>query len=548
MRFDDEDFREATYQNVNKTNTVNSQAILFLCLALGAILRWWGIAFGLPHFWHPDETHYVYKALVMLKSVDPNPHYFQNPPLITYLFGAALAAQYLLGRIMGTFASPADFSHLWLADPTSMYVICRVLASFFGIGTCLVLYFVAKRLFDGRTGLVACALLSTAFLHVRDSHYAVNDVAATFFLLSAFHFSGQIFVNGGKLRSYLLAGAAAGISVATKYNAGIIIVPLLLAPVLSGGLRKIPWWRLMALLISCAFCFVLFCPWIILDSTAFRDGFISQAALANAPWMGGLDENPYWQFLTTLTWGYGLIPLLMALLSVFALRAQRAKLIFVASFPLVYFAVMGLNRMFFVRLTLPVFPFLALLSACGIIYVAGLVKHEHSHRVVCALTAVAVLQGLVFSMRSDYLIAHEDTRFIARRWIEKNVAPASGIVIEAFGPNLQDFPKAKQFINALRVWPAQKSLPEIGGDFDHLRKSGFDYIVTSSFVRDRAFVAPQQLERIDYYQRLDAQGSELARISPAASKPPFNLDEVYSPFWNLFNVDSAGPEIRIYKL
>ena len=43
--------------------------------ALGAVLRFWAIDYGLPGLYHPDETPILNRALTFAKG-DPNPHNF----------------------------------------------------------------------------------------------------------------------------------------------------------------------------------------------------------------------------------------------------------------------------------------------------------------------------------------------------------------------------------------------------------------------------------------------------------------------------------------
>ena len=45
-------------------------------IVLGAGLRVWGITFGLPYLYHPDEPLGVSVAINMVKTGDLNPHFF----------------------------------------------------------------------------------------------------------------------------------------------------------------------------------------------------------------------------------------------------------------------------------------------------------------------------------------------------------------------------------------------------------------------------------------------------------------------------------------
>ena len=77
------------------------------------------------------------------------------------------------------------------------------------------------------TALAAAALLSLAFLHVRDSHFGVTDVPMTFLVLVAFLFIVRL-SESGETRDLIAAGVAAGLATSTKYNAALIALPALL--------------------------------------------------------------------------------------------------------------------------------------------------------------------------------------------------------------------------------------------------------------------------------------------------------------------------------
>ncbi len=62
--------------------------IFFLWLAFG--LRVWGLSFGLPYKFHPDEDKYVDAALAWHTAGQMDLELI-NPPLFTYILGAGLA-------------------------------------------------------------------------------------------------------------------------------------------------------------------------------------------------------------------------------------------------------------------------------------------------------------------------------------------------------------------------------------------------------------------------------------------------------------------------
>src|ERR1041385_5779053 len=92
-----------------------------LVLALG--LRLWGLDWGLPWAFHPDEINYVDHAQDILTSGSLNPHYFENPSLLTYL----IALELVVPRALGPLAGPLRF---YL--PGSAYLLARLDSALLG--------------------------------------------------------------------------------------------------------------------------------------------------------------------------------------------------------------------------------------------------------------------------------------------------------------------------------------------------------------------------------------------------------------------------------
>jgi len=59
-------------------------SITIVC-GVAILVRIWGIGFGLPYDFHPDEPFIIKKALNIIINKDFNPHVFTWPPLFIYL-------------------------------------------------------------------------------------------------------------------------------------------------------------------------------------------------------------------------------------------------------------------------------------------------------------------------------------------------------------------------------------------------------------------------------------------------------------------------------
>jgi 4-amino-4-deoxy-L-arabinose transferase-like glycosyltransferase len=195
---------------------------ILAAILLGALaLRLWGIRQGLPYAYNSDENaHFVPKAIGMF-VLGANPHYFANPPAFTYLLHVVFAVW---------FGGRGGVSHAFALHPSEVFVVARVTAALLGTLAVWLLYLLGARLFNRGVGLLAAALQAVAFLPVFYAHLALNDVPTLAPLTLSLLGSAGVLRHGRK-RDYLLAGVGLGLGCASKYTAGIVVLPLLAAAV-----------------------------------------------------------------------------------------------------------------------------------------------------------------------------------------------------------------------------------------------------------------------------------------------------------------------------
>ena len=86
--------------------------LLIAIVALGLALRLWNIDWGLPFVYHPDEPLSINGAIRMLKTGDLNPHNFHWGSILHYLNAVLYLGYFLIGKLMGTFSTPADIPYV----------------------------------------------------------------------------------------------------------------------------------------------------------------------------------------------------------------------------------------------------------------------------------------------------------------------------------------------------------------------------------------------------------------------------------------------------
>lgn len=194
-------------------------------VAVAAAARFWGLRFGLPQTnTRPDESVIIDVSLQFLRG-NFHPTFYDYPWVYMWTSTGLYLVYYVWGLVTGFFHAPADLVASWRDYWIPFFMINRAMSAVVGTATILVVFRIARRLWDDTTGLVAALFMALAFLHVRDSHYATTDVTMTFLLMLSLMF----LVAGharNRRRDFVVGGLIGSLAMATKYNALLLIVPL----------------------------------------------------------------------------------------------------------------------------------------------------------------------------------------------------------------------------------------------------------------------------------------------------------------------------------
>jgi 4-amino-4-deoxy-L-arabinose transferase-like glycosyltransferase len=434
---------------------------LILSAALG--LRLWGIKQGLPYVYNIDEAgHFVPKAVAMFPD-GLNPRYFVNPPALTYVLHVVFAVWFGGGH---------GVAREYALHPGEVFLVARVTVALLGTGAVWMLYLLGARLFDRRVGLLAAAIEAVAFLPVSYGHYALND-AVTLLPLTLSLFGSAGVMRHGRKRDYAFAGIGLGLACASKYTAGIAIVPLAAAS--AAHYLDTPPGRGSRVLIGVALAgvcalgsFLLANPYALLDFQLFHSELIHQSSLADEAQgkLGAPQESGLLYYLWSFIWGLGWLPALAALGGAIAIwwRSARIGWLLVPA-AVLFLAFMGLQDRYFGRWLLPILPIACVLAA----YFASLAvralllraaRQESSPQahategplpgrpaasaaalrrprttllgvLAGSLIALVLLaQGLVYSVHNDLVLSRADTRNLTRAWMLANVPRDARIVLE----------------------------------------------------------------------------------------------------------------------
>jgi 4-amino-4-deoxy-L-arabinose transferase-like glycosyltransferase len=504
------------------THTVKrSRAALWLALVAAALLRFWALPHGVPFSVQVDEPEVMLRAVHMMKSGDLNPHFFDYPSRYLYVQALVAVLRFLAGAMQGQWASLAQ------APPEAFYLWGRAVTAIAGTATVWVLYHAGMR-WGPRTALLAAVMFAVMPLHVRESHFVLTDVPMTFFVVLTLLLSLRAHERAGPA-AFALAGVAAGLAAATKYNGALAVLMPLLCCLLTPAARPSRAMAAISIFAGMFGAFLAVAPYTLIDLPVF----LNQFARLSAEYRTTVSPEPVWQVYlkhlrNALGWPGSIIVLSGIVLGVVHAVAgpSRLKWVVVILFPFVYFRFISNQNIVYGRYLLPLLPFLSLLGAAAIVAAVDRLRDTRlpqaaQRAAIIGFTIVAIGPPAYTSIAFDKNAARVWTTEQAYNWILHSIPAGSKVTMESRQILLPATYKAT-YLAQLRLLP-----------YEHYVEQGVEYLVASSQCYgpylDLKNGGPQKYPA-EYgdYMRIFSQTQEVARFTPSGDHP--------------------GPELRILKV
>jgi len=520
----------------------------FLLLAaltiLAAWLRFSGIGFGLPDQFRPDEEMMVPLALDFEK--DWNPHLAIYPAAQTYLLHGAL-------RSYATLTGAGNDLHaVYGADNGARaFLFARRISAIMGTVTVPVIYMAAEPVFGPGAALVSAAIVTVAYIHVRESKFAKVEAPAGLWLAVSILMMLRI-TSRGHWRDYVLASVFCGLAAATHYTAGAIAISILVAH-LETCLRKDR--RVLTALLDpkiylsgvvTIVTFLCVNPYFVLDWHQTLETFKSMRA-AYRMWNGGhLPAGFGWPWLLGLAmpsgFGIGLEIFLMAALLWVVFHARPGAFALLAFIVACFLSVTNGHPQLEFRYLINPLLAMALLGGIFAVDLTALACSRIGTRLGLLVAGSAGILLMTPSMMRDvqlnWLLHQTDTRTIAAKWMVEHIPPTTPIVLikgDKYGkPKVPGtyvlFPvynlRGLQRITKWAKWVVSDSFPPLSlwspgatdGELAELNSDG-----TLEF--------------------------DVDPVRPGAETPVFDPnDAFYVPFDHITSMTRPGPRIRIWKI
>jgi len=189
------------------------QVCLVLVLLLAAVFRLTGVNWDSQTHLHPDER-FVWMVEMSLQLPKSIGEYFNTAvsPLNPYNRGNSF--------VYGTFPL---FLTRWLGDALKLgdgehiHLVGRVLAAIFDLVTVWLMFFIGRKLYDERVGLLASFLTACTVIQIQQAHFFTVDSFSATFIVLTFLLALRV-AERGSWSDFLCMGVSYGLAAACKLN------------------------------------------------------------------------------------------------------------------------------------------------------------------------------------------------------------------------------------------------------------------------------------------------------------------------------------------
>lgn len=428
---------------------------LLLLTALG--LRLWGFEQGYPEMYgHVDEVGVAASIWNFFRAKTLLPTEFTYPAFYSYLTALSLYLSTLLGwgpRQGSVMETVVLLSYL---DPARVAVVGRVLSALLGTATAYLTFSLGRSAGGRSVGWLAASFMALSIVPIQQAHNALPDTVMAFFAALTFCGAWKIFCVGN-WSSYIAAGLAAGLVIASKYNGAFAALAIPAAHIMRVGWS----WQILAnsrLYAAIGIAFVaLFIgsPYLFLTPEKYWQ--LAQYQFSSLDF--SLQQTqPWWWVIRDLLlveWGLGGGFLLGVAVAVW----RREKLdwillaVWVPSF--VYIGSWTRESLHYV---LFVYPLLAIAAA---LLIRDLVDRIPASRLYVLALVVCLMAANIYKASAVGIeMSRPDVRRQAAAWIEENIA--GGTVIATtwlpYGPRLAWVQSRRGIVDLYRSQPSVQAI------------------------------------------------------------------------------------------
>lgn len=315
----------------------------------------------------------------------------------------------------------------------------RLFSALCGMGTIIVTYFLASKMFDRWIGFLGALVLLSSSHFIHFSRFGMMDAPVTFFITLVLYF---FWLGREKNRYLIFSGIALGLAIMTKSFTALFVLPIVWVTCLwaddLGVLWKSSYWIGIILAVLIAL------PWNLYESIAFREIYLNSAVTKHLFFrttraLDGHSGNWYFyiRVMVNKYHPWTLISILSAPLFLFqAVRTRKKPIVFIAGWIFIIFFIITWMQTKLDWYLLPIYPALSISVAY---YLAKLFKEEQKLFMQGMFIVVMALH-----LQYSHIFNHDYSRQI------KGIAPMVQLAIAqtdtVYFYNLHDSPAGNFYL------------------------------------------------------------------------------------------------------
>ena len=431
--------------------------LLSLIVFCGAVVRLWGIGWGLPYRIGGDPGEFVAASLRLIANPSsylesivggriypPVYHYFLTPFFVAFLvliFAKHFFVTLSFGKTI-SFLPVLVYKDLWVFT-----LIARIVTALLGTATIFLVYILACKVSKNKkVGLVTAAIYCFLFGDVYFAHFNVTHIPLTFLVVAACITFIKL-TEYPAYKNYVFSALLCTMVIATKFTYWpIFIIFLIVHYFYTPGQRKLVNGKLFLFMGACTVTMMVLVPpvWyspkhflnqIVEYSVLFKEGqvgptnFFGAYIFDNRPKFNGL-------MLTNSFWGgMGILPFSLSICGLFYSFIKRDKATLLAIFALIMYLYMESYPLKGIKYLVPIFPLLTILGAKFLVEITDKIKINN--RIFLAILGFILLLPALKVMQFDDMISGTHTWVAAKPWIENNIAEDTSVFATTFAPPLE---------------------------------------------------------------------------------------------------------------
>ena len=481
--------------------------LIVLIFIIGFYLRICHIAHGTHYIFNHDGQNFIEQALRCGKGA-LKPLGMLHGPFLPYILFFEYGLYFLINLLIGKMSCPTDLLKEYVIDPSKFFMIGGLTIVFFSIGVMFLVNFICKKYFNEKIALCATLFTAVSFYMVYLAHVIKEDILVGFFILYSYYFALKALNTIRWSRPFYISALFVGLAVSVKYYAFIGVFIILAALIFKLKDREITVGRFFGIFFKSAVIitsiFVILNPYAIINFKGFINGL---TGLGNVFFKSSdlYNRQPLLLYSIFSIEGIGWPVFLLYLSSFFFIFSNR-NILLCNVFPIFLYLFFSFFKRVMPYFLVSAFPFILISSAFSLVKLSELFvkngaclglspgflgRNTASHRgarnlgtrhrgepaigfcggrmykKVCAgfIFVIAILCAsvtFVVSWKFCRVLNAEDTRIIAKRWVESNIKEDSKILIEgSYTFNIISTPQLRENMNTLEL--ELRAIKESGG-------------------------------------------------------------------------------------